>query len=177
MRVFITFFLCANVILSCHLPCKKSKSEVNNEHQKLSYFINKYGDTVRIISKPTEEWKKILTPSEFHILREKGTEQAFSGDLLNNSIEGIYTCRGCGLPLFYSKQKYDSGTGWPSFKDVYDEASILTSKDENSGLQSTELMCAKCGGHLGHLFKDGLKPKQFRFCINSASLDFIKTEN
>jgi peptide-methionine (R)-S-oxide reductase len=128
------------------------------------------------IVKSDDEWKKILSPEEFHILREKGTERAFTGKLYKEHRDGKYLCRACGLELFSSGTKYESGSGWPSFyetatKDVVDEH-----RDATLGMVRTEVTCARCGGHLGHVFEDGPKPTGLRYCINSASMTFEPKE-
>jgi len=115
---------------------------------------------------------KILTPEEFHILREKGTEPAFTGKYLSNKKKGVYKCAGCGNELFLSDEKYDSGTGWPSFWAPASKDSIELMPDNSFGMRRTEVLCSKCGGHLGHVFNDGPKPTGLRYCINSIALDF-----
>ncbi len=127
------------------------------------------------IIRSDEEWKKILTAEEYHILREKGTEPPGSGELYHNQEHGTYMCRGCGAELFKSDAKYDSGSGWPSFWQAVDPTKIKTAVDTSFGTTRTEIMCARCGSHLGHIFDDG--PKETtgkRFCVNSASLKFKK---
>ncbi|HWP31304.1 MAG TPA: peptide-methionine (R)-S-oxide reductase MsrB [Fimbriimonadales bacterium] len=124
-----------------------------------------------------EEWKKLLTPEQYRILREKGTEPAFTGKFWNNKEKGVYICAGCGEELFASETKFDSGTGWPSFWDVLDSGKVELREDLSHGMRRTEVVCAKCGGHLGHLFSDGPQPTGKRYCINSASLDFKKKED
>ncbi len=119
-----------------------------------------------------KEWKKKLSPEQYDILREKGTERPFTGKLLHNKEEGRYTCAGCGAVLFSSKEKFDSGTGWPSFSDATENVGKRT--DESHGMTRTEVYCKKCGGHLGHVFDDGPMPSKKRFCVNSASLCFKK---
>ena len=118
-----------------------------------------------------QDWKKELTPEQFHILREKGTEPAFTGRYWNEKAAGRYVCAGCGQPLFSSEHKYDSGTGWPSFHRPDSEDAVASEIDRSYGMVRTEVMCSKCGGHLGHVFEDGPRPSGLRYCINSASLD------
>jgi len=120
----------------------------------------------------TVDWKKKLTPEQFHILREKGTERAFTGELTDNKEKGMYHCAGCGDVLFSSEKKYDSRSGWPSFFEK--SGKIEEKNDSFLGIGRTEVLCKKCGGHLGHVFKDGPQPTGKRYCINSASLDFKK---
>lgn len=122
--------------------------------------------------KTEEEWRKILSPAEFHILREKGTEPPFTGKLLKNTKNGVYVCAACGNELFSSETKFDSGTGWPSFWHASSNDSIELKTDNSHGLQRTEVICKKCGGHLGHLFNDGPQPSGQRYCMNSISLNF-----
>jgi peptide-methionine (R)-S-oxide reductase len=121
---------------------------------------------------PEEEWKLKLSRERFHVLRKKDTERPFTGELLHNKKEGIYVCGGCGLELFRSDTKFNSGSGWPSFFDVIDNKNIKTEMDTSAGMVRTEIMCGRCGGHLGHLFDDGPDPTGLRYCVNSLSLDF-----
>lgn len=119
-----------------------------------------------------EEWKKKLTPEEYHVLREKGTERPFTGKYVDNKKKGKYVCVGCGNELFDSNSKFNSGTGWPSFTAPSDKDKVEEHQDLTYGAVRTEVSCSKCGGHLGHVFDDGPKPSKKRYCINSTSLKF-----
>lgn len=124
------------------------------------------------VEKTEEEWRKILTREQYHVLREKGTEFAFANKYWNNKKKGTYRCAGCGNELFSSESKYDSGTGWPSFSKPIAENKVVDESDLSHGMKRTEVLCARCGGHLGHVFDDGPAPTGKRYCMNSASLDF-----
>jgi len=126
------------------------------------------------MKKTDAEWKKELTPMQYAVLREKATERAFTGELWDHHEKGTYRCAGCGTELFESDAKFDSGCGWPSFSAPKDGGGIDEARDASHGMLRTEVLCAKCGGHLGHVFDDGPKPTGLRYCINSASLKFEK---
>ena len=128
------------------------------------------------IQKSSEEWKEQLTPEQYEICINKGTEPPFSGKYCNTKENGIYKCVCCGEPLFESKTKFDSGSGWPSFWDPIEEEKIEYITDTSYGMVRTEVNCNKCGAHLGHVFDDGPKPTNLRYCINSISLDLEKEE-
>jgi peptide-methionine (R)-S-oxide reductase len=120
-----------------------------------------------------EEWKKRLTPMEFHVLREKGTERPFTGEYWDTETPGTYVCRACKLPLFQSDAKFEAGCGWPSFFQPLDGASLEEHVDSTHGMVRTEIVCRRCGGHMGHLFHDGPPPTGLRYCINSASIELL----
>jgi len=123
-----------------------------------------------------EEWRQRLTPEQFRVLRTQGTERPFCGTLLDNKKTGVYTCAGCGLPLFSSDSKFNSGTGWPSFFQPVARENVLERSDDSHGMRRTEILCARCGGHLGHVFDDGPRPTGLRFCLNSESLSFTGSD-
>jgi peptide-methionine (R)-S-oxide reductase len=126
--------------------------------------------------KTEEQWKEQLSPEQYRILREKGTEAPFTGEYWNAKDEGVYRCAGCGVELFTSDTKYDSGCGWPSFYAPSDEGMIQNEEDLSHGMRRTEVLCQSCGGHLGHVFPDGPQPTGLRYCINSAAIKLEKEE-
>jgi methionine-R-sulfoxide reductase len=141
------------------------------------HVFNRQGELVGPIEFPKlelsdAEWRKRLSREQFEVLRSKGTERPFCGTLLDNKQLGVYTCAGCGLPLFSSDSKFNSGTGWPSFFQPIAKDNVLEAVDRSHGTVRTEILCARCDGHLGHVFEDGPRPTGLRFCMNSESLNF-----
>jgi peptide-methionine (R)-S-oxide reductase len=128
------------------------------------------------VKKTEDEWRTQLTPEQYHVARQKGTEAAFTGKYWDNHEDGIYRCVCCGAELFDSATKFESGTGWPSFSAPLDPSKVRTETDASHGMRRVEALCAQCDAHLGHVFPDGPRPTGTRFCMNSASLDFKKKE-
>lgn len=129
------------------------------------------------VEKSEDEWRQQLTPQQFLIARGKGTERPFCGNLLDNKKQGVYVCVCCGLPLFSSSSKFNSGTGWPSFFRPIAEENIAYAEDHSYGMHRVEILCARCDGHLGHVFPDGPEPTGQRFCVNSESLRFVEQDH
>jgi peptide-methionine (R)-S-oxide reductase len=128
------------------------------------------------VAKTPEEWRNQLTPEQYHVARERGTERAFTGKYWNEQTQGTYKCICCGEPLFSSEAKFDSGCGWPSFFVPLEGGNVTELEDRTYGMTRTEVRCSKCDAHLGHVFEDGPKPTGLRYCINSASIDLAPEE-
>lgn len=151
--------------------CAQKNATVKNQTKPTAMSEN--NDTTKVV-KTEEEWKKFLTPEQYEVLREKGTERPFTGKYYLTTDKGVYTCAGCGSELFTSDMKFESHCGWPSFDKEIAGGKIKTHVDSSFGMVRTEIVCAKCGGHLGHLFDDGPTQTGMRYCVNSVSLDFKK---
>ena len=185
MKIFISMALMIATLANCnskksietHQSAKQDISSNDTSVQSPTYVINKFGSEIPKVVKSEEQWKKELTDQEYYVLRQEGTERSFTSPLNDNKQEGLYACSGCGTVLFTSKTKFDSGTGWPSFYRPDDPAYIAEHTDYKIGYARTEVECAICGGHLGHVFDDGPQPTGLRYCINGVSLKFIKAEN
>lgn len=155
------------LVTSCKKPGQDALARNESIMKKTSIM-----DTTKKIYRTEEEWKKILTPEQYHILREKGTDAPFTGKLTYQKEKGVYTCAACGSELFTSDMKFDSHCGWPSFDREIDGGKIVTQTDKTFGMVRTEILCGKCGSHLGHLFDDGPTSTGMRYCVNSTSLGF-----
>lgn len=168
------------VFIAAYISIQSSKSDnKNNYTEGLIDSTKNKNKSIREnfeIMKTDEEWKKELSPEQYRVLRQKGTERPFTGKYNDHKEEGTYSCAACGNELFSSENKYDSGCGWPSYWTVLAKDKIILQEDKTYGMIRTEVLCAKCGGHLGHVFDDGPEPTGLRYCINSASLNFTKKE-
>ena len=157
-RFFFWLMICFLIFQGLGIAAESKKEAVSMEKIKIS----------------DDEWKKKLTPEQYRILREKGTEAAFTGEHWDNHRKGTYNCAACDMVIFSSESKFDSGTGWPSFYKPIAPDCIANQGDNSYGMIRTEVECARCGGHQGHVFDDGPPPTGLRYCINSVSLDFVK---
>jgi peptide-methionine (R)-S-oxide reductase len=168
----ISCILCLLAITACRskqpMETSGTSNSLNNKEKMASFEI----------SKTEEEWKQQLTPDQYSVIREKGTERPFTGKFENHWEPGVYNCAACGNELFLSNTKFDAGCGWPSFYEALDKAKVTEKMDYSHGMTRVEIMCAKCGGHLGHVFNDGPADKTgLRYCVNSLSLEFKKNDS
>ncbi len=158
------FFVGIIIIFALNVNFGQSKVKKNKNYNiKIS--------ELKKMKKTESEWKRVLSAAEYHILREKGTERAFTGEYDGHFEEGTYVCAGCGNKIFESETKYRSGCGWPAFYNAI-QGSVTEYEDNSFGMKRTEITCSRCGGHLGHVFNDGPQPSGLRYCINSVSMDF-----
>ncbi len=163
--ILLIFFILTAMIASCQSQNEKKDTAIYPVTQTMQ------NDT---LMKTDEEWKKILSPERYRILREKGTERPYSGEYYLHNEKGVYCCAACKEELFYSDAKFDAGCGWPSFFQPVDSTKITYTEDRSHGMIRAEITCTKCGGHLGHVFDDGPMPTGLRYCVNSLSLEFKK---
>jgi peptide-methionine (R)-S-oxide reductase len=178
MRVSLLTIVLSCLFLSCNVAQQNANLKTaKTEDDKKRVFLSLEGDTLSAVDKSNEEWKAELNELEYRVLREAGTERAFTGEYWDNKKKGVYVCRACQLPLFDSETKYRSGTGWPSYYQPIRADHVKEIEDYSLGMVRTEVVCARCDGHLGHVFNDGPQPTGLRYCMNSVSLTFVKNKD
>jgi peptide-methionine (R)-S-oxide reductase len=166
LSIVSLFFLLS--FTACAQQIKPPTADGNPTH----FDLSQYPSAKDKVTKSESEWRSLLSPASFDVLRNEGTERAFTGALLNEHHSGVFVCAGCGNPLFSSSTKFESGTGWPSFWAPIEQGRVIEKTDNTFGMSRTEILCARCGGHLGHVFDDGPQPTGLRYCMNSVALKF-----
>lgn len=170
MKIFLAIAFTSTLMLSA--ACNQAQQINHHTASNQSFVLTPEGDTIPKVMKTDAQWKAELSPLEFNVLRQAGTERAFTGKYWDNHEKGIYQCRGCKTPLFDADTKFESGTGWPSFYQPINDYAVRLESDTSLGMVRGEIRCAVCDGHLGHVFDDGPKPTGLRYCMNSAALLF-----